>query len=57
MQSWQNLGLAVISIAVGAIAEKGWLQIEIFFAAMAASKLQIISCSRSSSNGIYRHEK
>ena len=38
MQSWQNLGLAVISIAVGSIAEKGWLQIEIFFAAMAASK-------------------
>ena len=33
MQSWQNLGLAVIAIAVGAIAEKGWIQIEIFFSA------------------------
>ena len=32
MQSWQNLGLAVIAIAVGAIAEKGWVQIEMFFA-------------------------
>jgi len=40
MQSWQNLGLAVIAIAVGAIAEKGWVQIEMFFAACVACKLQ-----------------
>ena len=46
MQSWQNLGLAVIAIAVGAIAEKGWIQIEIFFAAC-------VSC-RSKLNSSYR---
>ena len=38
MQSWQNLGLALISIAVGAIAEKGWINIEMFFVGMAAGK-------------------
>ena len=42
MQSWQNLGLALISMAVGAIAEKGWIQIEIFFSACVACKLKIL---------------
>ena len=39
MQSWQNLGLATIAIAVGQIADKGWIQIELFFAGMALGKL------------------
>ena len=46
MQSWQNLGLAVIAIAVGAIAEKGWIQIEIFFAACVSCKSKLNSSYR-----------
>lgn len=34
MQSWQNLGLAVIAIAAGSIAEKGWIKIEVFFSCL-----------------------
>ena len=38
MQSWQNLGLAVIAIAAGAIAEKGWIKIELFFSGLVLGK-------------------
>jgi len=39
MQSWQNLGLAVIAIAAGAIAEKGWIKIELFFSGLVLGTL------------------
>ena len=38
MQAWQNLGLGITSIVAGKIAEKGWIQIETFFACMVFCK-------------------
>lgn len=51
MQSWQNLGLALVSIAIGAIAKNQiWKQIEGFFfacvAVSAAAALALIIVDR-----------